>query len=177
MTLASSTFAFAPSPVDRTAAARPGSLRLRDAASPSAYHAPNVASPTVAFADRPGSVHDGVSTHALSLSVRTRSYGRADDDASMRAIRRRGSWESGESRWSWRPGPTDGPMFSALNRRSELLADGDEGFANRSSVYTRDSYRRALTWAAETGEEGEVVGAGMGGAEGLASHRPVSVKV
>lgn len=178
MTLASSNFGLAPSPVDRTAA-RPVSLRLRDAASPSAYHAPHVTSPTVAFADRPGSMHDGVSTHALSLSVRTRSYGRADDDASMRAIRRRGSWESGESRWSWRPGPTEASMFQALNRRSELLADGEDGFANanRSSLYTRDSYRTALTWAAETGEEGELVGAGAMSESGLASHRPVSVKV
>ncbi|BEJ16054.1 hypothetical protein CspHIS471_0506590 [Cutaneotrichosporon sp. HIS471] len=176
VTLASSTFGLAPSPADRTAA-RPGSLRLRDATSPSSYHAPHVTSPTVAFADRPGSVHDGVSTHALSLSVRTRGYGRADDDASMRAVRRRGSWESGESRWSWRPGPADASMIHALNRRSELLNEGEDGItpAGRSSLYARDrdSYRTALTWAADT-DEGE---SGPGLSETGLLHRPVSVKV
>ncbi|CAK9780883.1 hypothetical protein CC85DRAFT_100090 [Cutaneotrichosporon oleaginosum] len=160
VTLASSNFALAPSPVDRTAA-RPGSLRLRETVSPSAYHAPHITSPTVAFADRPGSMHDGVSTHALSLSVRTRSYGRADDDASMRAIRRRGSWESGESRWSWRPGPSDAPMLHALNRRSELLAEGDDVASPARSLYTRE-YR-----VREDEEHGEPV----------RLHRPVSVKV
>ncbi|GMK55430.1 hypothetical protein CspeluHIS016_0204860 [Cutaneotrichosporon spelunceum] len=179
VTLASSNFGLAPSPVDR-AAARPGSLRLRDVTSPSSYHAPaHVTSPTVAFADRPGSVHDGMSTHALSLSVRTRGYGRADDDASMRAVRRRGSWESGESRWSWRPGPAEASMIHTLNRRSELLCDGEDGVVSlgRSSVYTRDrdSYRTALTWAADT-DDGEH-GAASGLNDGGLVHRPVSVKV
>lgn len=183
VTLASSTFALV-SP----AAPRPSSIR--HTTSPSAYHAPHLStSPSVAFADPqqggapapPGSLYDGLSTHALSLH-RTRAYGRADDDASMRALRRRGSWESSESRWSWRPGAGPGPggvgadtasMFSALNRRSEYL-ENDDG-AGRSSVYTRDSFRTAMTgWVAETTAEGGDGLAGLGSETGL--HRPLSVK-
>lgn len=160
ITLASSTFA-APSPVDRTSD-RPweriphaGSLRIRDGASPSAYHPP-ASSPTVAFAEqqqRPGSLHDGLST-TMSLSVRTRDkYARADEDASVRALRRRGSWESGESRWSWRPAAV-GEVF-AMNRRSELFAEDAE--------LRTSTYRQVLPYAAEEDND--------------SLHRPVSVSV
>lgn len=143
VTLASSTFAMAPSPIERSERpwdriTGPASLRIRDSASPSAYHPPSAASPTVAFADRPGSMHDGLST-TMSLSVRTRDkYARADEDASVRALRRRGSWESGESRWSWRPA-VPGEVF--LNRRSEIFAEEDV----RGSIYSRD-HRALSTW-------------------------------
>ncbi|KAL1405507.1 hypothetical protein Q8F55_009144 [Vanrija albida] len=179
LTLASSTFGFV-SP--QAIGARPGSLRLRDGASPSAYHAP-VVSPSVAFADRPGSTHeggrplsnyDGLSSHAMSLSTRNRNYGRADDDASMRAIRRRGSWESGESRWSWRPGAETAAsgVFGFGRRGTGELPDDD---ANRSSVYTHNSYRTPLPGIGGV-EEGEGMTA-ITSESGLVSHRPVSVVV
>lgn len=85
---------------------------------------------------------DAVSTHAIAASVRTRGNTRADDDASMRAVRRRGSWESGESRWSWKPG-AGVDNFSLLRRGNEDLDDMMS--TNRSSVHTRDSYRTAIT--------------------------------
>lgn len=135
-TLASSTFG-----LDTTRSIpRPSSVRIRD--SPSAYHAHGRV-----FAERPGSMQgDAVSTHAIAASVRTRGNTRADDDASMRAVRRRGSWESGESRWSWKPGApgtTGVDNFSLLRRGNEDLDDVMS--TNRSSVHTRDSYRTAIT--------------------------------
>jgi hypothetical protein len=64
-------------------------------------------------------------------------------------------------------------MFSALNRRSEYL-ENDDG-AGRSSVYTRDSFRTAMTgWVAETTAEGGDGLTGLGSETGL--HRPLSVK-
>jgi hypothetical protein len=70
-------------------------------------------------------------------------------------------------------------MIHALNRRSELLAEGEDGFISpaRSSLYTRDrdSYRTALTWAADT-DDGEHTASGLSEGAGLL-HRPVSVKV
>lgn len=127
--------------------------------------------------DRPGSLNDGLSTHAISLSGARSRYGRADDDASMRAVRRRGSWESGESRWSWRPGTENVNVFSALGRRGEYDASGDHhdgpASGNRSSVYTRDSYRTALT--AWEGDDGEL--STLASETALSTHRPVSVRV
>lgn len=85
-------------------------------------------SPSVTWAreplERPVSVYETsypTSTHALSVhipaSLRTGGTagwggGRlADRDASVRAVRRKGSWESYESGWSWRPGAGSGPMY------------------------------------------------------------------
>lgn len=132
-TLASSTFGLETT----RSIPRPSSVRIRD--SPSAYHGHGRV-----FAERPGSMQgDAVSTHAIAASVRTRANNmRADDDASMRAIRRRGSWESGESRWSWKPN-AGVDTFSLLRRGNEDLDDMVS--TNRSSVHTRDSYRTAIT--------------------------------
>lgn len=59
---------------------------------------PLVASPSVTWAPEP---NDRVSEHYPSsgLSMRPRI---ADKDASVRAIRRRTSWESDRSQWSWK---------------------------------------------------------------------------
>lgn len=142
-TLASSTFG-----LDTTRSIpRPSSVRIRD--SPSAYHASHAHGRV--FAERPGSIQgDAVSTHAIAASVRTRGNMRADDDASMRAVRRRGSWESGESRWSWKPGAGAGAgvdNFALLRSRGGNGTDDldDMVSTNRSSVHTRDSYRTAIT--------------------------------
>jgi hypothetical protein len=79
---------------------RPPSL----ATSPSVTWAPGPGS------ERPGSVYEyPPSLHpTLGTSMRTGGgWGRgpvADRDASVRAVRRKGSWESYESGWSWRGG-------------------------------------------------------------------------
>jgi hypothetical protein len=122
-------------------------------------------------------VYDGLS--ALSLNARSRGYGRCDDDASMRAIRRRGSWESAESRWSWRPGTETAGMFSSLGRPTSLShPDPTEESAatNRGSSYTRESFRTAYsTWTQPVDTDAEVPTVSSESA--LVAHRPVSVRV
>jgi hypothetical protein len=128
----------------------------------------------------------------MHLSHR-RGYGRCDDDASMRAIRRRGSWESAESRWSWRAGAggdkdRENSLLAALGRPVD-----DDVPHNRSSTYTRESLRTAYsarTAPSSSHAHGSPAGQGVFGAaqsEGdltaltsesaLVSHRPVSVRV
>lgn len=126
LTLASSTFALVPPPNSMSAhppsihqsrenplarGPRPISLATSPSvtfAEPSAYNTPVVDRPG-SYVEYPGSTH--LSTHATSL--RTGGWGpggaRADRDASVRAVRRKGSWESYESGWSWRPGMMGGP--------------------------------------------------------------------
>lgn len=62
--------------------------------------------------------------------------GRADRDASVRAVRRKGSWESYESRWSWRgagagTGPGAGPSNVGTSQMAGVMANGerDKGIA------------------------------------------------
>lgn len=62
--------------------------------------------------------------------------GRADRDASVRAVRRKGSWESYESRWSWRgagagAGPGAGPSNVGTSQMAGVMANGerDKGVA------------------------------------------------
>ena len=100
LTLASSTFATAP-------VAYLPAVRLRDL---SARPHSLIASPSVTFAleangDRPASTYEynAPSTYALSAyGPSVRSWGRVDKDASVRALRRRGSTDSDQSRWSWK---------------------------------------------------------------------------
>jgi hypothetical protein len=100
LTLASSTFAA--SPVTYLPA-----VRLRDL---SARPHSLATSPSVTFApepngDRPASTYEynAPSTYTLSAyGPSVRSWGRVDKDASVRALRRRGSSDSDESRWSWK---------------------------------------------------------------------------
>ena len=154
LTLASSTFAVAPlSP--NLPISGPASVRLREVSTASVPIIPPppltggisrttalATSPSVTFApeppsERPSSVIDSgpPSTHALSLyghtpsmSLRTGGWhsGRvADGDASVRAVRRKGSWESNESRWSWRGGrglqpQSQAPLLAPAQGRDDL---------------------------------------------------------
>lgn len=161
ITLASSTFAIRPGSVVTTPASpvpiavptrlrEPPSQSLTARASvlgtsPSVTWAPAVgdaAGPTVTSPDRPVSLYDAYPpSAALSLSFRTGGWsgapggggGRADRDASVRAVRRKGSWESYESGWSWRAagalgyGQTVGGGGEAsLRNRTSMLVPGDE---------------------------------------------------
>ncbi|OCF45492.1 hypothetical protein I317_00739 [Kwoniella heveanensis CBS 569] len=68
------------------------------------------------YAGYAGSTHLSTTAPSVSMSLRQWSLGgdrgmyRADRDASVRAVRRKGSWESYESGWSWRglSGPASG---------------------------------------------------------------------
>ncbi|ORX39853.1 hypothetical protein BD324DRAFT_648473 [Kockovaella imperatae] len=145
LTLASSTFAtgqLSPNP-NQVPIPGPASVRLRDLSNPAARSSALATSPSVTFApetsamDRPPSMIDSnpPSTHALSLyggmSMRT-GRGVADGDASVRAVRRKGSWESNESRWSWRGargqqvpgGGASTPGGSVLNPMMEGRVEG-----------------------------------------------------
>lgn len=56
--------------------------------------------------------------------------GRADRDASVRAVRRKGSWESYESRWSWRGagagvGPGAGPSNAGTSQIAGAMTSGE----------------------------------------------------
>ncbi|ODN84673.1 hypothetical protein L202_00570 [Cryptococcus amylolentus CBS 6039] len=128
LTLASSSFALPPPPGQRRSD-RPSSLVTSPSiitwAEPTS--AP-LSPPYPATGDRPLSVRTStsyahslgtggghLSLHAPSISMSLRGLrgiggagpsggfdGRADGDASVRAVRRKGSWESNESGWSWR---------------------------------------------------------------------------
>ena len=108
LTLASSTFGFIPNPGSSWNHVPSSIHRLPP---PTSVHRPTSlsTSPSVTFAadrERPVSLYENPpSAHALS-SLRTGGWGRVvDGDASVRAIRRKGSsgsWESYESEWSWR---------------------------------------------------------------------------
>ena len=119
LTLASSTYAATPgavSPGVLTPAPGPPSLRLRDALQPVSPHfgpgvmrtASLLTSPSVTFApeplDRPSSIYGGREWRPDDASTSARSGwpNRIDEKASVRAIRRKGSWDSIESGWSWR---------------------------------------------------------------------------
>jgi len=62
------------------------------------------------------------------MSIRTGGWGGrgnvADRDASVRAVRRKGSWESNESGWSWKG---QGPVPVGVTRPSTF--EGDDSFA------------------------------------------------
>lgn len=101
LTLASSTFATAPINHLPTARVRDLSIRPTSMAT----------SPSVTFAephgDRPTSAYEyapsAPSVYALSANGPSfRGWGRLDKDASVRALRRRGSSDSDQSRWSWK---------------------------------------------------------------------------
>jgi len=99
LTLASSTFATAPINYLPTARVRDLSTRPNSLS----------ATPSVTFAspDRPASSYEynpnAPSVYALSgYGPSLRGYGRVDKDASVRALRRRGSSDSDQSRWSWK---------------------------------------------------------------------------
>ncbi len=105
LTLASSTFGLIPAPGSSW---NHGPASIHRLPPPPAIVRPASlsTSPSVTFApdrDRPVSVNEyPPSAHALS-SMRNGGWGRAvERDASTRAIRRKGSWESYESGWSWR---------------------------------------------------------------------------
>ncbi|WVN85306.1 uncharacterized protein L203_100451 [Cryptococcus depauperatus CBS 7841] len=65
-----------------------------------------------------GGGHLSIGAPSVSLSVRgIRSSGvdgRADKDASVKAVRRKGSWESYESGWSWRGAGTGPPASGSI---------------------------------------------------------------
>ncbi|WVQ71635.1 hypothetical protein IAR50_001175 [Cryptococcus sp. DSM 104548] len=128
LTLASSSFAL-PAPPGQRRGDRPSSLVTSPSiitwAEPTS--AP-LSPPYPSTGDRPTSVRTSnsyahslgtggghLSLHAPSISMSLRGLrgiggagpgggfdGRADGDASVRAVRRKGSWESNESGWSWR---------------------------------------------------------------------------
>lgn len=192
LTLASSNFAGIPTPVaaplqpQSPMHASPAATRLRDLtiAGPSNYNPlfrpPSLAaSPSVTFApdtgnDRPSSTYEYApslqSYYALSAygpaSIRTggwsRSSAAADRDASVRAVRRKGSWESNESGWSWKGqlyaqssgavtpqagpgmGPSQGLLYPASHRSSAYgIHDDDTSAAKltaREGLLTRESF-------------------------------------
>lgn len=102
-----------------------------------------------------------------NMSIRTGDWktGEADRDASVRALRRKGSWESNESGWSWR-GQMYGPPppsttaslngshanvlgYPVANRLSAYTSPEDDAlsthYATASGSLTRDSYMTAQT--------------------------------
>ncbi|KAL7424354.1 hypothetical protein Q5752_000036 [Cryptotrichosporon argae] len=108
--------------------------------------------------DRPADYAPSLSAYAPSLAasaglslMRRSSRGAIDEDASVRAVRRRGSWESGESRWSWRAGAGVGAgagWAGAGSLTPGTLATGlgvsPAGPGSyRPSSFARDSWRRA----------------------------------
>ena len=116
-------------------AVRPTSLST----SPSVTFAPqtNGDRPVSAYEYAPSYAPSVPSVYALSayapaslgnMSIRTGGWGGrsnvADRDASVRAVRRKGSWESNESGWSWKG---QGPAPAGVSRPSTF--EGDEGFA------------------------------------------------
>ncbi|WVF72117.1 hypothetical protein IAT40_006929 [Kwoniella sp. CBS 6097] len=124
LTLASSTFELPAPPSVTPGITNPPSIhRLRE----TPLRPPSVTSPSIHWAvpeerdqQRPtstyetgyagyaGSTHLSTTAPSVSMSLRQWSLGgdrgmnRADRDASVRAVRRKGSWESYESGWSWR---------------------------------------------------------------------------
>ena len=207
LTLASSTFAVPSQPLTPgtgtipTFIPGPAAARLRDlsvSSLPPLRPTSLATSPGVTFAaeaNRPPSTAEyAPSTHALSLyggapslSVRTGGWhggrtGVADGDASVRAVRRKGSWESNQSEWSWRAAQGQEPYMPGvgdglINRNSVLSPldgeGGDEGVSPsqtvnpiRESLMTRDSYKTArsrLSSHDQTGEEddgGDTTGLG-----------------
>jgi hypothetical protein len=134
LTLASSTFAL-PHP--------PPSIRLSTPI-PRAGSTGLATSPSVTFAPSSerererGSVYvdGGNSSHALSI----RAGRGVDRDASVRAVRRKGSWESYESGWSWRGG--------AGGTQNRLNGGGVEDEVEREGLHTRESF-----WTAKSRNE------------------------
>lgn len=127
VTLASSTFATQPAtPTPSQGPSLPLSPQSRQATRYTPHSTIVPGTPSVTWADPsgdPSSAHgepssrslfgDQYSNYALShltssIGGRRRSF---EDDASDRAVRRRGSWESAESGWSWR-GPARGAPSS-----------------------------------------------------------------
>lgn len=126
VTLASSTFATPATPTPSHCPVAPLSPSRHFARS-ATHHGVISGTPFVTWADPSGDVSSNfgepsgnrslagdqhsnyaISQLASSVGGRRRSF---DDDASDRAVRRRGSWESAESGWSWR-GPTRGTASS-----------------------------------------------------------------
>ncbi|WVR05277.1 hypothetical protein IAU60_002289 [Kwoniella sp. DSM 27419] len=118
-----------------------------------------------------GSTHlSNAPSVAMSMrqwSLADRGNMKADRDASVRAVRRKGSWESYESGWSWRGGggPSAGdlpygqvPIGGAWTRNLASPVPGDEGAeaaerggSLRGSTYARESWLIARN---EVGEDG-----------------------
>nr|XP_018263881.1 uncharacterized protein I303_03757 [Kwoniella dejecticola CBS 10117]OBR86039.1 hypothetical protein I303_03757 [Kwoniella dejecticola CBS 10117] len=102
-----------------------------------------------------------INTH-LSTAASIMSFKRADRDASVRAIRRKGSWESYESGWSWRGlnGPTGG--------------GGGDGWSINTNTNTNNRNLASPiggTSSANGAGAGAGNGAGAGSANGAGSFR------
>ncbi|OCF54153.1 hypothetical protein L486_08350 [Kwoniella mangroviensis CBS 10435] len=114
------------------------------------------------------------STHASILSInRNWTRDKVDRDASVRAVRRKGSWESYESGWSWRGfdqwnNTTGGNRASPIGERDRDRPASSyrskENYSFRNSRNLNDEYAYDQS---EVGDEGErVVGHGNGHGNG-----------
>jgi len=175
LTLASSTFGLIPAPGSSW---NQGPTSIHRLPLPAVVNRPTSlsTSPSVTFAadrDRPVSVYEYPPSAHGHPSLRAGGWGRmADRDASVRAIRRKGSWESYESGWSWRaaqageagygvgrngvqsPAPvgTTTPMVGGADMMLGGVEEGDGLGVGPGTMYTRDSFVTAHTRLSEPGE-------------------------
>ncbi|KAK8869832.1 hypothetical protein IAR55_000400 [Kwoniella newhampshirensis] len=210
----------APSTVGGTSFTSPPSIhRLREVSSSAVRPTSLSTSPSITWAPapapaampgldpldpRPGSMHEGSVHHyntmgppSLSMSLRgwvgDRSGHRvADRDASVRALRRQGSWESYESGWSWRGlgAPVTGMGVEGTGLRTSMvsptspwaggLGGEDMGLILPSNTSQRGSVYTRMTSKSE-GDDGDELGSGAGagaGASGIGRiDSPVGVAI
>ncbi|WWD15895.1 hypothetical protein CI109_100319 [Kwoniella shandongensis] len=214
LTLASSTFALIPPPappstIGGTSYTSPPSIhRLRDVSGgANARPTSLVTSPSITWAPtpdavggdhRPGSMHEpNGSIHHLSMGPPSLSMswrgqwvggrgGVADRDASVRALRRQGSWESYESGWSWRGLGAPVPVPVAEGFRNSMIspigwtAGGEQdgqlimsSGTSQRSLY-KESHLATATTKGEVEDEDEI---GSGGGAGSRIESPVGVAI